>query len=742
VTEQTLTQGIVQKVPAPPAKPKAVRWHRWALLALTALSGALCFNRLSVPPLLIDECFTYWRTCGNLDQLLDTLRNDAFVPLHYELINWIGQGFPLGWGFHLVPGGIWLTPTVLRFYPALCGMLMTPVMYFLARQIFSRRTAIYAAAFIACSAYGLFFSRNAKMYAPAWMLETLTMGCFLWWIRTWRRLPWLCWMAAGIAAAGVHSITLLVLLPLPPLYFLSMRRFKGWRVPMLLLGLAMISVGPAIYYGVFNRWTQNSGGVLPGVVGEPAPDANWQLSGLNWIQPVGDSISVPIRALNNYLSGYDWAGMDDLANPPAFLEKFSGAMIALAMTTYGLLILGALPWPRRWYTRGCGMDQQPWWRGLLWLSLWLVLPAYGFFYCRSVDGFSSPVDWMKALLEFVSPFWPISLAAMIILIGCMARLPRLAWGPAIVLLLAAVAAIVQTTRNRLGWMAHVESPASRAILVALVPATLFHFSGGSLRQRGLQALRLLAVVASILLLCEGAALVWRWLHDLSMRKHPELPWQSLWNVRYVAIVWPAVWLAAAALISRLPTRALQCAAVAMICSFNLANALAREYIQTEVPLDRALADIYRSQPNSDVRTYFDLRTIFDNIYYRPLAAYNACLAARLKPTPLEFRTGNTWPYQWGRVAVEFKDRCIYNPSISADKIRADMAANPGVDRVIVWELAHPNLPGFLFPDPAARGLGKGWHVISDEQIVTHWYWTWEDVFTFHRREFARKMAGR
>jgi hypothetical protein len=721
--------------------PKPIRRHRWALLALTLLSGALCFNRLSVPPLLIDECFTYWRTCGNLDQLLDTLHNDAFTPLQYELINWIGQGFPIGWGFHLVPGGIWLTPMVLRFFPAICGTLMTPVMYFTARQIFSRRAAIYAAAFIACSAYGLFFSRNAKMYAPAWMLETLTIGCFLWWIRTWQRLPWLCWIAAGIAAAGVHSITLLVLLPLPPLYFVSMGRFKGWRVPMLLLGLAMISVGPAVYYGVFNRWTQNSGGVLPGVVGEPAPDANWQASGLNWIPATGDSVGVPFTALNNYLSGYYWTDFDDLAHPPALIQKFSAAMIALFMTTYGLLILGALPWPRGWRTDARESGDEPWWRVLLWLSIWIVLPVYGFFYCRSVDDFSSPMDWLSSLLQFIAPFWPISLAVMIGLIACMARWPRLAGCVAVALLLAGVVAIVQTARNRLNWMDYVGLPGYRAVLVALVPATLFHFSGGSLRQRRNQLLRLLAVAGCIFVLCESAALVWRWLHDLSMRKHPELPWQSLWVVRYVAIVWPAVWLAAAALISRLPTRAIQCAAVVMICSYNVANGLAREYVQTEVPFDRVLADVYQSQPNSNVRTYFDLRSLFDNIYYRPLAAYNACLAARLNPTPKEFRTGNVWPYQWGPIVVEFKNRCIYNPSVSAEKIRTDMAVSPQVNRVIVWEMAHPNLPGFLFPDSAARGLGQGWHVVSDEAIVTHWYWTWADVWSMRRREFVRTGAG-
>jgi Dolichyl-phosphate-mannose-protein mannosyltransferase len=736
MTESSVLPSITQPPPTPVVAAevtKKSRGYSWALLALTVLSGFLCFNRLSVPPALIDECFTYWRVCGDLNQLLDTLRNDAFMPLHYELINWIGQGFPLGFGFRLVPGGILLMPAVLRFIPALCGTLMTPVMYFLARQMFNRRTALIAAAFIACSAYGLFFSRNAKMYAPAWMLETLTIACFLWWLRTWKRIAWLCWIAAGIAAGGFHSITLL-LLPLAPLYFISMGKFFGRRVGLLLVGLAMIAVGPAIYYGVFNHWTQNSGGIVPGVVGEPNPDAKWQLSGLNWIPPVGDTVQLPFEALNNYLSGYDWSTFDVLAYPPALLAKFAGTMVALAAVTYGLLIFGALPWPHL-QRRDI---EAPWWRSLLWLALWLVLPVYGFFYCRSVDNFSTPVDWVLWLFELIRPYWLATILGAAIVTAGLNRWPRAAKFVAVPMLLLGLAAVIQSARNNFDWVVYLGFPGNQIPLAIVIPAVLFHYAGANFRERWRQALRLIGVVAAVLVLCEGAAIVWRWLHVMSMRKHPGLPWQSMWQIRYVAVVLPAVWLAAAALIGRLPTRALQIAAVVMICSYNLANGLAREYIQTEVPLDRAMADIYLSQPHSQVRTYFDLRKLTDNVYYRPLAAFNACMAAGLRPTPTEFRTGITWPYQWGSVAGQFKSRCIYNPTISAEQIRDDMAARPEVKRVIVWEIVGSSFFGWSAGDPAASGLGDGWTVASDEQIVTHSYWSWQDEWVLRRREFHRK----
>src|SRR4051812_44956080 len=49
------------------------------LIALTAIAALLRFWHLERPPLLIDECFTFWRTCGSYSDLVETLRNDGFV---------------------------------------------------------------------------------------------------------------------------------------------------------------------------------------------------------------------------------------------------------------------------------------------------------------------------------------------------------------------------------------------------------------------------------------------------------------------------------------------------------------------------------------------------------------------------------------------------------------------------------------------------------------------------------------
>jgi hypothetical protein len=708
----------------------------WCLLALTALSGFLCFNQLSHPSMLIDECFTYWRICGTMGEMLDTLRNDAFVPLHYELLNWIRQGFPLGFGVRIVPGGILMTPAMMRLVPAISGTLMTPVMYFLARQIFNRRTALIAATFIACSAYGLFFAHYAKMYAPAWMLATLMIACCIWWIRTWKRIAWLCWVAAGTAAGGFHAITLL-LLPLAPLYFVSIGKFKGWRVPLLIWGMALIVLGPAVYYGCFNRWTQNSGGIVPGVVGKTAPEADWNASGLGWLESVDNSFQPTFEALNNYLSGFDWKQLDDLQHPSIFLQKYGTAMVALTVATYGVFFFGAMPWPHLKKAEQTDRIGQPWWRALLWVMLWLIMPVYGFFYCRSVDGFSPPWVWLQAVGEYLKPVGWQALAGVIVVVALFAWLPRVAKFLAIPLLLLGVFVVEESARAKFVWMDYWARPWIQIATLALVCGTIFHYSGKTFGRRLIELSRLIAVVGTVLVLCTVMYFAWRWMHDVSMRKHPELAWQTVWHIRYLAIVWPAVWLAAAALVGRLPTRALRIVVVAMICSYNLANGLAREYASSEVPLDRVMTDVYASQPHSATRTYFELHALINNTLFRPLALYNACIAAKMDPSPADFRVDGSWPFEFGPAAEQFRSRCIYNNSISTEQIRKDLSADPQISRVIVWEVSRDGIYSWPDEEAAAAGLTGKWVLASNEEIISRWNFDWSTEWWFRRREFHK-----
>ena len=177
------------------------------LLAITLFGGVLRFWDLSKPALWGDEAATYSRICGDYQDLIDILQFNGFVPLHYEIYNWIHAGLPM-WariehrpvqpappphtsffrsfaatkptsqpvpqaaflvGEHpIFPGGVRMTPIVMRLVPALAGTLMIPAMYFLALQIASRRIALITALFTAgklrtCSSIR---ARRKDVHAP------------------------------------------------------------------------------------------------------------------------------------------------------------------------------------------------------------------------------------------------------------------------------------------------------------------------------------------------------------------------------------------------------------------------------------------------------------------------------------------------------------------------------------------------------------------------------------------------
>ena len=215
------------------------------LALLTLIGGGFRFLTLARPVVWYDEAQTFRRVSGSFSAMMQKLRYDGFVPLHY----WIEWG--LG---RLLGGASHLTPFWLRFFPAIAGTLMIPAMYGLARQFCCRRTALLVAAFTTCSAYMNIFSHDAKMYMPLWFFCTLSMTCLLVWSRHNGRVAWLGWVGASGIMVALHASGL-ALLAIQPLAYWVSRKVHGRRATAsLLIGLAVIVAAPLCYYTCFNRW--------------------------------------------------------------------------------------------------------------------------------------------------------------------------------------------------------------------------------------------------------------------------------------------------------------------------------------------------------------------------------------------------------------------------------------------------------------------------------------------------------
>lgn len=375
---------------------RSTRRHLLWLLLICLLGVVLRFSFMHRPLLWGDDAYTIYRTHADYQAMLDVLQYDGFTPLHYELYWLLGRAAGTERGMMTASGepvtySTGLTPRVIRILPAFFGALMVPGMYFLAAQLVRRRTALVVALVTACSAYLLGYSRDGKMYIMQWSFSAWSAATLLWWFRTNLRIAWLAWVASSLAMASSH-MTGMALLPLEALFFLTRSRVD-WRQSILfVVGLAISILPPAGYITQFNRWAQES-----------VEDFGFEVEGLGWVVDYNAGRTGPELvkyAASAYLFSWEWPkpgarttsrGRDPSTEegvPAWILTSLKGATVLFL----ALAAVGMMPWSRR--LRGVADAEeatlpQPWWRVVLWLGAWILVPGY-FMYCRSVSGFASP----------------------------------------------------------------------------------------------------------------------------------------------------------------------------------------------------------------------------------------------------------------------------------------------------------------------------------------------------------------
>src|SRR5688572_23879340 len=571
--------------PEPSPKRRRVYGDLFIVLGLTMLGGVLRFMFIDRPPLWGDDGFTFMRVCGTYQQMLDALQDWGFAPLHYELLWWIGRQTTL-------------TPFYMRLVPAITGTLMVPAMYWFGRELVDRKVGLVAALFAATSAYLLNYSRDAKMYMPFWFFAALNFACLLWWLRTRGGVAWWSWVASGVAMLGLNMIgavvlgielaavvlarraywtslgKLLLLIPWvpvtllngtlrlvgagpqerPPLDWWFNRAMSNFRWPPLalfVLGAAIMFVGPYGYYTHFNRYKEkieNRGGGL-------------EAGGLGWINTYNrgrDALDLVAFTTTAHLYSWEWPRYDEKLriddakeiNPRALRWlKIAGVAIL------GVLALGLFPWPRAWTafrpTEPAAPPRVwPWSRALAVVVLWIVVPAYAF-YCASVPGFRSPlevianvaledlarVDWPTV---YDVAWWPFEGK------GFWAKL-SVAW-PAFASQFAP--SNLRRPTGALQW--------AMLVTAALGALAALYFSGRSVRERAYKLTILVTIALAVYVLC------W-FVYLLYVQKYRG----SVWMPRYLGFAWPALALAVAVLLLRLPTRPLRWAAVALLVGVNL-----------------------------------------------------------------------------------------------------------------------------------------------------------------------------
>jgi hypothetical protein len=212
---------------------------------------------------------------------------------------------------------------------------------------------------------------------------------------------------------------------------------------------------------------------------------------------------------------------------------------------------------------------------------------------------------------------------------------------------------------------------------------------------------------------------------------------SIWMPRYLGFAWPAVAVAVAVLLLRLPTRPLRWAALALLVGVNLAQYSARLFAGTEPPADRMARDLLDAQPqDATSRMYWGARTSPSGapgggyLWSVPGGYYLSVFSGR--PTnPEEMITA----FHGGRFAQKWKK---WNVSILPldQYVASDLTRTPRLTRIVTWENFTPRKT--VTPeDKVAARLGDTWKPVKEELFYVRDHWTWRNMMTLRRREYAR-----
>lgn len=758
-------------------------WFLFSLILLLAV--ALRFVALDRPSVWGDEAMSFFRVCGSYQQMLEELRTAGFMPLHYQLLWWIREGFPL-WGHvtdagfepsvRLVSAGIPLAPFALRFVPAACGVIGVAGMYMLVAQLFGRRVGLVAALVAATSAYLLVYSRDAKMYMQFWGFAILHVACFVWWLkpkppantkeidsletdandghpeqregsgpielaenppgqlrRTARHdkslkfIAWLAWLASGVTMIAFNALGGFVL-AIEIIWAISLIRLrrptKSFLIRSTLTVLGLI-VGTGIIAAVpavyYGTFNRFDDRVAP-------TGSEGQLdvgdAGVWWVQAYNRGREGPDYALytaSSYLFSWEWPRERDLADVPTDVLTWKKAA---TISLIALAALGLIPGKR--------------------IAAWAI--------DRIAKSPHKPEPLTKLSGVWLMTLWlcvPCYLFYVLSVRGASSP-DELILRPIVKQLPTASLEPVQAHFYRVG-RAIFESETVPAFPAEAFDAHLksvFETMSFSNIRWGWLALIVGVVAAQVLLpgvrwrdrfarlgcmAAMGVALfAVLWVVFLVVPAQQA----SVWMPRYSGFVWPAFATLLVLLYLRLPTVGLRIAAVLLLVGVNVANFSWRVWGDTEPPTGLMARDAIAAKDDST-------RLVFG----RPLLGGGAPGQGGIRSMPMQYYLATITrdavspgdlSYREFRYLNRFRIESIRARAIESwVKSRLDRAA--GVEHAVLWiEFSPEDANDSL--DIAA--IGPNWRLISDESFDVNDHWMHTRMSTWRRVEIEKNEEVR
>jgi uncharacterized membrane protein len=170
------------------------------LLCIVAAGAALRFYGLTNQSYWFDELFSayYSDPSHSLNTVLELTFADVHPPL-YQLLMWLSYKL---FGY---------TEWAGRLPSALAGTLTIPVVYLLGRELFSRRTGLYAAALAVPNYYLLYYAQEARSYALFYLLCSLSLLFFMRALRHADNRHTICFVLTSLALVYTHYFGFILL---------------------------------------------------------------------------------------------------------------------------------------------------------------------------------------------------------------------------------------------------------------------------------------------------------------------------------------------------------------------------------------------------------------------------------------------------------------------------------------------------------------------------------------------------
>jgi len=167
-----------------------------SLIVLTILGCFLRFYNLGYNSLWLDEASTLGMSKGSFEAIwATTLSGDFHPPLFHwteHIMLFFGQ-----------------SEVVLRFIPALLGVLTIPVFYLIGKEFRDKNVGLICAALLTVSYFGIFYSQEAYSYSMVLFTFSLALLFYLRALRTDETSEWLLFGLFSALAVWTHYYVLI-----------------------------------------------------------------------------------------------------------------------------------------------------------------------------------------------------------------------------------------------------------------------------------------------------------------------------------------------------------------------------------------------------------------------------------------------------------------------------------------------------------------------------------------------------